>query len=57
MRDYKLYSLDGAGQIAGAAELLRAETDEQAIAIARATAQPLGCELWRGSRLVVRLKA
>jgi hypothetical protein len=52
MAEYKLYGLDGAGQIAGAPEFIRASDDAEAIAHAEARQSTAGAELWRGARLV-----
>ncbi|MEO5773558.1 MAG: hypothetical protein ABIQ32_05510 [Sphingomicrobium sp.] len=56
MSDYKLYALDGAGQIAGAPELIAAPTDRQAIAAARELNRRHAMELWHGVRLVSRIE-
>lgn len=53
--DYRLYCLDGAGQIAGAPETLSAASDREAVAAAKALDKPLRCELWLGSRLVAEI--
>jgi hypothetical protein len=55
--EYRLYCLDGAGQIAGAPELVAAESDEQALAAARALNKSMRCELWLGTRLVAQIPA
>ncbi len=46
MADYRLYGLDGAGQIAGAAEVIKATSDDDAVAAARALRRPMACEVW-----------
>jgi len=56
MPDYKLYRLDGAGQIAGAAEQFSAADDDAAMAAARARRGDGSAELWQGRRLVARLR-
>jgi len=55
MRDYRLYCLDGAKRIAKAAEVISADSDEEATAAARALALPVACELWQGRRLVAAI--
>lgn len=57
MADYKLYALDGSGQIAGAPEIIQAPTDRQALAAAREGKRSGKMELWQGSRLVARLES
>jgi hypothetical protein len=54
--DYKLYCLGGDGKIT-AADWIDAESDEKAIAIARALKKDVDCEIWRGNRLVARVLA
>jgi hypothetical protein len=56
MTDYKLYALDGRGQIAGAPELISAATDRQAEAAARELGRTGPSELWQGPRLVARIE-
>ena len=56
MADYKLYALNGAGQIAGAPEQIEAPTDRQAIAAARELNRHQVMELWHGTRLVTRIE-
>lgn len=51
MANYRLYRLDGAGRISGAAELIVADSDEQAIADALDRGLHRG-EIWQGRRLV-----
>ena len=57
MLDYRLYCLDGARRIAHAADVISAESDEQAVAQATALALPVTCELWQGRRLVATIPA
>ncbi|MEO6361112.1 MAG: hypothetical protein ABIO43_11160 [Sphingomicrobium sp.] len=57
MADYKLYGLDGAGQIAGVPEVIQAPTDRQAIEAARELKHRKTAELWHGTRLVARIEA
>ena len=52
MVDYRLYWLDGARRIAGAADIVSAADDDDAIAQARSAARASRCELWQGRRLV-----
>jgi hypothetical protein len=54
MRDYRLYGLDGAGKIISA-EWLEADSDEEAIAAARAQCKSVACEVWRRNRFVARI--
>ena len=55
MPDYRLYSLDGTRRIAGAAEVLSADSDEEALAAARSLGKA-PCEVWQGRRLVATLQ-
>ncbi len=57
MPDYKLYCLDGAKRIQRAADVISANTDEDAIAQARALEKPMTCEIWQGRRLVATIPA
>ena len=57
MPSYRLYCLDGAGRITGAAELIEASDNEVAIAAARALRKPSKCEVWLGRRLVATIPA
>jgi hypothetical protein len=55
MAEYRVYCLDGAGQIS-LAEWIEAEGDDDAIAQAREMEHGgIKCEVWRGGRLVARL--
>jgi hypothetical protein len=57
MPSYRLYCLDGAGRIS-LADWIEADTDEQAVASARAMEHgALKCEVWQGNRLVAKLDA
>jgi hypothetical protein len=56
MPEYKLYRLDGAKRIARAAEVLSADSDEQALDAARNLA-PGSFEIWQGRRLVATIPA
>ena len=58
MPEYKLYRLDGAKRIARAAEVLSADSDDQALAAARSLTSADGaCEIWQGRRLVAKIPA
>jgi hypothetical protein len=56
MPEYKLYCLDGAKRIARAAEVLSADSDDQALAAAR-TLVTGSFEIWQGRRLVATIPA
>lgn len=56
MPEYKLYRLDGAGQIAGAPDQFTAGDDDAALAEARSRRPGANAELWQGRRLVSRLE-
>lgn len=56
MAEYRLYCLDGDGRIGGAAELIVADSDEQALEAARER-DSAPCELWQGRRLVGAIPA
>jgi hypothetical protein len=51
---YRLYSLDGVSKVASA-KWVEADDDEAAIEAAKDMTEGRDCELWQGSRLVVRL--
>jgi hypothetical protein len=55
MPDYKLYRLDGAGQISRAPEFFAAPSDEAAVAEAECRREEAPAELWEGRRLIARL--
>ncbi len=57
MANYRLYCLDGAGRITGAADVIEAPSDEDAIAAARDRAPDSHCEIWQGRRLVATIPA
>ena len=57
MRDYRLYCLDGARHIARAAQVIRASSDEDAVAQAHELQMPMACEIWQGRRLVATIPA
>jgi hypothetical protein len=54
MGDYRLYCLDGAGRI-GSGEWIEAESDEAAIALAKAKKLNVSCEIWDRNRLVAKI--
>jgi hypothetical protein len=56
MPEYRLYCLDGAGKITKAHDI-SANSDEDALMIARSKKMPMRCELWQRSRLVAKLPA
>ena len=55
MKDYRLYCLDGTRRIMHPADVIKADSDEQAVAQAKALALPVECELWQGRRLVATI--
>jgi hypothetical protein len=55
MPSYRLYCLDGTGRITGAAELIEASDNEDAIAVARTLAKPSKCEIWLDRRLIATI--
>ncbi len=57
MADYKLYCLDGERRIARAPDVIRADSDEQALAAARGLGKATACEIWQGRRLVATIPA
>jgi hypothetical protein len=53
--DYRLYSIDGAGQI-DLADWISAESDDEAVTKARELRPSASrCELWHNTRLVAKL--
>ena len=56
-QDYRLYCLDGAKHIARAADVIRADSDEDAVIAARRLGKPTACEIWQGRRLVATIPA
>jgi hypothetical protein len=57
MKDYRLYCLDGAGNI-GLADWIQATDDENAIGKARQVRPDAHmCEIWQKDRLVAKLSA
>lgn len=57
MATYRLYCLDGAKRIQHAADVITAQSDEDAVDIARGLDMPTACELWQGRRLVATIPA
>ena len=57
MQNYRLYCLDGVKRIARAADVIAAQSDDEAIAAARELANPKACEIWQGRRLVAPIPA
>lgn len=57
MAGYRLYSLDGTGRITGAAQVIEAASDEEALASVRAQGDSARFELWHGRRLVGRSRS
>ena len=53
-RDYRIFWLDGSGQITGS-DVFPAEDDAVAIVIARAMESSADRELWEAERLIARL--
>jgi hypothetical protein len=54
MSDYRVYVLEGDDRI-GSGEWLKAETDEDAIALVRAKKLAVACEIWDRDRLVAQV--
>jgi hypothetical protein len=54
--DYRLYLLDGAGQFVSA-EWISAQSDEEAVSIARRLRKSVKSEIWQGARLVAAVAA
>lgn len=57
MGDYRIYRLDGAGQITGAPEIVTAAGDEAAVSAVRALNSACSIEIWQGRRLIARVPA
>jgi hypothetical protein len=55
MAEYRLYCSDGRGKVWVDDEIV-AESDEEAIAIAKGIDNIAQCELWAGDRLVASIK-
>lgn len=56
MPDYRMYCLDGAGNI-GSGEWFEAANDEEALAIVRTKKLSVICEVWERNRLVGKVSA
>ena len=57
MSDYRLYCVDGGGNI-GFADWIQASTDEEAISKAREMrADAQKCEVWLGNQLVAKINS
>ena len=54
MTGYRLYGLDGVNRVASG-EWFEADDDQAAIEVATKMMDGHDCELWQGSRLVVRI--
>jgi hypothetical protein len=54
---YRLYSLNAGGKISHAAQLIVADSDEEAIEQARSKRQGFKCELWEQKRFVATITA
>ena len=55
MADYKLFCFDGAGKV-WVDDWILADTDEEALAAARALKDAAKCEVWHRGRLVGRIE-
>ena len=55
MADYRLYGLDGVNKVASG-EWFEAEDDRAAIEVAKSMMDGHDCELWQGSRFVIRIE-
>lgn len=55
MSDYKLFCFDGAGKL-WVDDWIVADSDEEAIAAARAVKDAVKCEVWRRDRLVATIQ-
>lgn len=56
MPDYRLYCLDGASKITSA-EWIDANSDDDAIIIARSLKKSVDCELWCRGRVIAKIPA
>jgi hypothetical protein len=54
--DYRVFLIDQNGRVARPAEIIVADTDEQAIAVARKLADGCDVEVWHLARRVITLK-
>ena len=53
---YRLYCVDGAGRFV-ASDLIEADTDSDALEIARGLEQRVACEVWDRDRLIGKIPA
>ncbi len=56
MPEYRVYFLDNAGHISGPAEIIQAETDDQAVQSAKPLVDGHDVEVWLFDRRVAVLK-
>ena len=56
MADYRVYCFDGAGRMESA-EIIQAENDTEALAVAWTMNKAINCEVWDQNRFVGRLPA
>lgn len=56
MVSYRLYCLDGAGKIT-ASEWVDANSDDEAVVLARSKKLGLKCELWHGNCFIAKIEA
>lgn len=56
MSDYRIYCLDGASKITRA-DVIYADSDEEAIRAARKLKLPADCELWLRDRMIASIPA
>jgi hypothetical protein len=55
MHEYRIYTLDAKGHIAGPATTLECVDDQAAVARAQQLVNGRAVEVWKGARMVVRL--
>jgi hypothetical protein len=55
MHDYRIFTLDEKGRIAGPAMTLECVDDQAAVARAQQHVNGRAVEVWKGARMVVRL--
>ncbi len=53
--DYRLYCIDQAGKAEGTAQIVEANSDDEAIVLSRIKKLPVRCELWERDRLVATI--
>ena len=56
MAMYRVYRVDGLGKIT-AAEWIEADTEEEALSIARELCHSVACEVWHRDRLIGKVRA